>query len=363
MNILIDIGHPAHVHMFRCFAHEMEARGHKVLFTSRDKEFEIQLLQKEGFDFVNLGKKHTSVIGKSIDLLRFDWKVWCIARRFKADIYLSHGSITASHVAWLMRKVNIAFEDTYNKEQVRLYKPFTKVIFTAKYPNPLADYSKTIAYAGYHELMYLHPNRFTPDPSILEELGIEEGEKYVILRFVAWQASHDRGHKGMSYKNKLEAIKQFSKYAKVFITSEKTLPKEFEPYRIAIHPERMHHAMAYASLLFGESSTMIMEAGVLGVPGIYFNVEGIRYTEDVEKKYQLNFNYPDYSEKSQQDAIAKGVEILQSGEEQVKQNQQNQRRLLYEHIDVTAFLVWFVENYPESKHIMKEKPEYQYRFR
>jgi len=27
------------------------------------------------------------------------------------------------------------------------------------------------------------------------------------------------------------------------------------------------------------------------------------------------------------------------------------------------FLVWFIENYPESNKIMKENPDYQYNFR
>jgi len=36
----IDIGHPAHVHVTKHFAHEMEQRGHQVLFTCRQKEFE-----------------------------------------------------------------------------------------------------------------------------------------------------------------------------------------------------------------------------------------------------------------------------------------------------------------------------------
>ena len=45
MRILIDIGHPAHVHIFKNFAHEMEKRGHELLFTCRDKEFEIAPLE------------------------------------------------------------------------------------------------------------------------------------------------------------------------------------------------------------------------------------------------------------------------------------------------------------------------------
>ncbi len=31
-------------------------------------------------------------------------------------------------------------------------------------------------------------------------------------------------------------------------------------------------------------------------------------------------------------------------------------------IDVTAFMVWFIKNYPESKTILDENPDYQYNF-
>lgn len=37
--------------------------------------------------------------------------------------------------------------------------------------------------------------------------------------------------------------------------------------------------------------------------------------------------------------------------------------MLSDKIDVTSFMVWFVENYPESAKIMKENPEYQKRFK
>lgn len=32
-------------------------------------------------------------------------------------------------------------------------------------------------------------------------------------------------------------------------------------------------------------------------------------------------------------------------------------------IDYVAFLTWFIENYPESQKIMKENPDYQWRFK
>jgi len=37
--------------------------------------------------------------------------------------------------------------------------------------------------------------------------------------------------------------------------------------------------------------------------------------------------------------------------------------MLADKINVTSFLTWFIDNYPESKKIMKENPDYQYKFR
>ena len=331
MNILIDIGHPAHVHLFRCFAHDMQARGHKVLFTCRDKEFEIALLEANGFDYVSFGKKYKSILGKLWGMAKFDWKELRTCWRFKPDVLLSHGSMYAAQAAWLYGKPHISFEDTYNFEQIRLYEPFTKAILTADYPHPFVS-KKEVHYAGYHELAYLHPNRFTPDPSVLGELGVREGEKYVLLRFVSWGATHDKGHKGMSMDNKMKAVEEFSKYAKVFISSEKPLPEELQKYKLPTAPERVHDVMAFASMIFGESATMVSEGVVLGVPGVYMDNTGRYYTTEQEKRYGMCWNYTE-SEEDQQRAIAQGVKILSTGVDL-----SGYQRLMQDKIDVTAYL-------------------------
>jgi hypothetical protein len=41
----------------------------------------------------------------------------------------------------------------------------------------------------------------------------------------------------------------------------------------------------------------------------------------------------------------------------------NRERFLQDKIDVTAFMVWFIENYPDSFHTMRKNPDYQYRFK
>lgn len=360
MKILIDIGHPAHVHLFKNLAWILQFKGHDFLFTCRDKESEAHILTAYGFKFTNFGKKYKSAFGKLFGLLKFDLKEIIAAIKFKPDVFISHGSIYAAHTAWLLRKPHISLEDTFNFEQVRLYLPFTKHVLTADYEHPLKS-KKLLKYSGYHELAYLHPNRFTPDKSVLKELGVSENEKYVIIRLVSWSASHDFGHKGISYKNKLKAIKEFQKYAKIFISSEGKLPLELEKYRLKIKPERMHDILAFASLVFGESFTIPAEAAVLGTPSIIIHNNRSYYLHELQEKYSLCFNYSE-SETDQIKAIQKGVELLQtSGLKAIWDK--NRKKMLKEKIDVTAFMVWFIENYPSSASIMKENPDYQYNFK
>ncbi len=360
MKILIDIGHPAHVHLFKNFAHDMQAKGNEILFTCRDKEFEIALLQANGFNFVSFGKKYKSTLGKIYGMLKFDYLMWKVCRKHKPDIFLSHGSPYAAHVAWLIRKLHISFEDTYNMEQIRLYAPFTDVILTGSYDHPKVS-SKEIHYNGYHALSYLHPYRFTPDSSIKHKLGIGVDDKYVLIRFVAWNASHDIGQKGISAQNKINTVLEFAKHAKVFISSEKELPQELEPFRLSTPPEKIHDVIAYSSLVFGESSTMSEEAVILGVPAIYLNNKSTFCTSHFEREYSLMYNLTE-SEKDQKRATEMGIDLLCKTEQ--KEAWIKRRKLMMEDkIDVTAFLVWFIENYPESKRIMKENPDYQYRFK
>ena len=46
-----------------------------------------------------------------------------------------------------------------------------------------------------------------------------------------------------------------------------------------------------------------------------------------------------------------------------KEGRQKRSALLREKIDVTAFFLWFIENYPDSFTLMRESPEIQDRFR
>lgn len=361
MNILIDIAHPAHVHMFRCFAHEMMAKGHAVLFSTRDKEFEIGLLEAEHLPYVNLGKKKNNLISKIGFNILCVCRLLRIARRFHADIFLSHGSVVAANTAWLLRKPAIAFEDTFNMEQVKLYLPFTSVVLTSDYNHPLHS-EKVLKYPGYNELLYMHPNRFQPASreEVTRVLGINPDERYVVMRFVSWHATHDIGHKGISMENKILAVKKISRYAKVFISSENALPAELQQYRLPSAPSYIGHVMAHAALVFGESATMVSESAMLGVPGIYIDNTGRYYTRDLQEKYGLCFCYSESAE-DQLAAIDKAVELLAEDPKKLAETMRaKSRQLLNDKIDVTALLTWFIEHYPQSE-TMAKSPDFDWK--
>jgi predicted glycosyltransferase len=78
-------------------------------------------------------------------------------------------------------------------------------------------------------------------------------------------------HKGFSKAAKTELVSALAEQGEVYITSESELPPEFEPYRLPIPPEEIHHLLYYANLYIGDSQTMATEAAVLGTPSIRSN--------------------------------------------------------------------------------------------
>lgn len=342
MKILIDIGHPAHVHLFGPFAQQMIERGHRVLFTCREKEFEIALLKSYGVPYVSFGKKYKSFIGKLVGLIKFDLLAIIQGFRFRPDLLLSHGSPYAAHAAFALRKHHISLEDTGNMEQVRLYLPFTRHVLTSTtFSQELGK--KQLRYPGYHELAYLHPNQFKPDSAIFELLGMEPGEPYCLLRFVAWNASHDRGHKGLTDEQKLLIVERLSKHCKVFISSENKPGGALEKYQIKIPPEKIHHALAFARIYVGESCTMASEAAMLGTPTLL--VSGFprdAFGTLVEQEdFGLMKIYTSFEDKLLKE-IDRFLDLPRT------QFDDSRKKMLSSKIDLTSFMIWFTENYPQS---------------
>ncbi len=344
MKIIIGVGHPKDVHTFKNLYYRLVDRGHQCLVASNDRQHNVELLRHFKMNHTCYSSHAKSLLGKMFSLVIDVCTLMKINVTFRADMFISHSSVSTGLVSFVFRKPHICIEDTFNMEQVRLSMPFTDVVLTGDYEHPSLG-KKELKYPGYHELAYLHPNVFTPDERVLKSLGVCKEEKYVIVRFVAWAATHDIGHKGMSIENKRKLIETLSKQVKVFISSEEDLPDDLKKYQIPIKPEEVHSIMAYASLFVGESSTMATESAVLGVPAVYINDSHLGYIKDLESR-GLIFSYTESLE-DQGSVINNAIDIAKNVDKSVYKA--IAERMLKDKIDVTAFLDWFVSNYPSSK--------------
>lgn len=374
MNILIDIVHPAHVHLVRNFYHEMLGRGHKVVVTCKDIPSARQLLEMYHIPYIYLGAKKDNIVLKALEQLWFNLRLLRIARREGCTLAFG-SSITLAHIAALSKwslfrkRINAILLDDDDDEVEPLY---------AKYGHPYADVvlspmetpratKKVVYYPAYHELAYLHPKRFVPDASVLNDAGIryernEKGEvvnvePYFVMRFNAFKAHHDVGVVGLTIENKRRMVKLLSQHGKVFITTERNIDEEFLPYQLRVPQDKVHSLLYYATMFVGDSQTMTSEAAVLGTPSIRCNtfVGRIHYLEEEENRYRLTYGFkPDASEAM----FEKVEELLAMGGAELKA-EWNKRRavLLNEKIDYTAFQVWFVENWPKSGEEMKAAPK------
>jgi uncharacterized protein len=355
MKILIDINHPAHVHYFRNFILDMQKKGHKFLITATEKEMTYQLLKNYQFDFVRLGAHGNTVIKKIINLPVSDYHMFLAARKFQPDLFLGFGSIRAAHTATILRKPCISFDDTEDSiGQIRLYRPFVECICTPScFQTPLGN--KQVLFNGYMDLAYLHPNHFTPDPSVLDDLDLVKNERFIIVRFIAWAASHDLRLKGVN--NPVKMVKELEKYGRVFVSSEKTTDKKLDDYKLNIAPEKFHSLLSFAQLYIGEGGTITTEAAILGTPAIHIESDargiatGYRSGnfQELRDKYGLMFFYAD-----EQEALAKAVEILNNPNSK-SEWQKKRETFLNDKIDVAAWMTDFIENYPESFYQYKHK--------
>jgi len=339
MKVLIDIGHPAHVHFFKNAIWKLQSKGHEVIITTRDKEVTLDLLNAYGFEYHNFGKNRKGLINKAIGMVITDFQLYKVAKNFNPDVLTGIHNPYVAHIGKLLKKPSLIFTDTeHAKLANRLTFPFATTIYTPScFKGDLGP--KHIRYDGYHELAYLHPDYFTPDPSVLDELELKEYERFIILRFVAWDASHDVGHKGISMEVRRRFVTELEKYGRVLITSESELPAEFESYRIKVAPEKMHDLLYYAALYIGEGGTMATEAGILGTPSIYFSslVGMMGNFETLEDKYGLVYSYSDHPF-----ALKSAINILKISDSKEHWIDKRQR-LLNETIDVTSYIVKRIE--------------------
>lgn len=331
MNVLIDINHPGQVHLFIPIAQRLIREGGNVLLTARDKDVTRNLLESGTLPYVICSSRKGGVLSLLLELATKTHGIIRQGKLFKPDVILSLGSPPAAWASRWLGIPHIALEDTeHSTEQSLLYLPFTKYVLTSTaFRRNLGK--KQIRYKGFHELAYLHPQKFTPDKKVIEPLGLSSDRPYSVVRFVSWQASHDMGHQGISFEDKEILIERLSVYGNVVLTSEAPLPSALLAKCTNIPPNTVHHVLAFARLYVGEGATMASEAAMLGVPAIYTNTLSAGTLEEQER-YGLLHREVNFS------SILKLAGQLMQAPDTAMTYQQRRQRMLSDVEDLTDII-------------------------
>jgi predicted glycosyltransferase len=365
MHVLFYLGHPAHFHLFKNLIKELKRRNHKISILIKKKDVLEKLLIEESFYYKNIlpeGRKDDK-ISVGLGLLKRDYRMFFYCLKNRPNLMVGT-SPEITHVGKLLNIYSVVVNED-DAEQVPFFAKMAYPLAT----NILVPLScstgkwkeKTIFYDGYHELAYLHPKYFTPSFEKIKELFKGGDSRFFILRFAKLSAHHDTGKTGITTEVAQKIIEKLKPFGEIYITSERELEPQFEKYRIPINPRDMHDALFFTDLFIGDSQTMAAEAAVLGTPSIRFNdfVGKLGYLEELEVKYGLTYGI----KTNEPDKLFNKIDELVSIKSLKNEFNKRKQKMLSDKIDVTEFMLWLFENYPNSLKIIEKDAEYQYNFK
>ncbi len=364
MNYLFFFVHPSKFHVFKKTINHLKNNGHNVEILITSKDVLEELVKNEGWNYTNIfpeGRKFKNVspyISAGVNFFRTIFRLYKYCRNKKYDLFITDDLLV--YIGKLRKIPTIAFTD----DDITIVKQFSIILKFANYIlaptiTNLGKYNKKkIAFDGYKELAYLHPNQFTPNLELVKNIIPEKD--FFILRLVSLTAYHDVGKSGINKEKAIKIINLLGHYGKVYISAERELSAELEEFRLKIEPHQLKDVLSQAKVYIGDSQTMSSEAAVMGVPSFRLNdfVGKIGVMDEKDDVYKLSKSYKttEFSE------LLKDLESSLKGDDFSLKIKENQKKMLSEKVDLTSFMIWLLENYPDSIKTIEKSPSYQQKF-
>ena len=364
-NIAVFLGHPAHFYMLRHTAQQLIQKGYNVSFVIKKKDILQSLLDKAGYSYTLIrGERGNNFIDLVKSVLFMEFRLCVFLYKNKIDLLVGSTLSFASRMIMRVPTITLSEDDWYVvPKYAKMVYPFASVIISP-FVCDIGHWTyKKNGYAGFQKLTYLHPNYFTPDKNIVEKYFSVEQSPYYIIRFAKLTAHHDEGIKGFNTEVARKVINMLKEKGRVFITSEDTIPQEFEQYQLRINPLDIHHILAFASLYIGDSQSMAVEACMLGTPCLRFNdfvgEKKISVLEELEHVYHLTNGI----HSSDAEKLYNKIEEILALPNAQEIYQERREKMLADKIDVTKYWTWFLENYPQSAVQYDENDEFWNQFK
>lgn len=361
---LFYFGHPAQYLFLRAAIKNLLVQGHQVTILIKTKDVLEDLIKNDGLAYQNIlqvqrGKSRFAIL---ISLFKRMMTILPVIFKFKPDLMVGSDATIAIIGYFLQIKRIMITEDDYEviKQLAYMTFPFTETILCPAVCWVGPYNKKKVGYNGYMKLGYLHPDVFKSNPKILEKYNLSD--QFVLIRLARLTAHHDFGVKGISLLVLDEIIKKCEeKGLNVHISSEGEIENKYKGYQLPIEPTDMHHVLSFASMLISDSQSMSVEAAMLGVPSIRFSdfAGRISVLEELEFKYKLTFGI----KPSDQLKLYNKIDELLEDANLKMTFAFRQKKMLDDKINVTSFLTWFLQDYPESKNKMQKNPSFQLTFK
>lgn len=328
--------HPAQLWLMNALAKAL-AEHVDVLWVLRDKDGLKDIADLLGLEYETLSNAGKGLTGNALEFLGATYSAFRIQARNRVDLWFT--KYGPGNIVGYLASGSLSFNDD-DADVVPLIAwtsyPFAKKV-VVPYSTRMGYFErKACRYRSFHELFYLHPNRFTPDATLVPELfDTSDPRPFGLIRLSALTAHHDLGIRGISEDIVHKVVRLFSDTHRVYISSEKPLPKSLSHLQLRLKPHVIHHALASADFFVGDSQTMTAESAVLGTPAFRISdfVGRLSYLDDLES-FGLAFGFkPDEGER-----LCRTLEQEILCSDSVSRFAERRTKLLTETIDPVPFV-------------------------
>jgi predicted glycosyltransferase len=280
VRVWIDLSNSPHPILFEPIVDELRAAGNEVVLTARDHAQTVALAAERWPEVRVIGarspkgrsRKARAVAARAAELWRF-------GRGERIDVAVSHNSYAQAVAARALRIPCVtAMDYEYQPANHIAFRFADRVVVPEDFPDRMLRLSgararKVWRYSGFKEEVYLH--RFKPDPSVLDELGLERGEPFFVGRpSPAGAAYHQFENPRFDAALAQVLGREDARVVLLPRRPEDVRAYDGVPPERRIVPERAvdtRSLLHYARALLGAGGTMNREAALLGTPvfGMY----------------------------------------------------------------------------------------------
>jgi len=283
--VWFDVNTPKQSLLMDSIAKEMEARGLRSLFTTRQYEYTTSLLEKLGRSHVVLGQhgggtlegKLRTALDRMTRLLEH-----LTAQPSLPALSVHFASPDAARVAFGLGLPSFCLNDTPHSSATNRLCGSLASYYIIPSPLPIALYhsygvpeDRLLTYKGVDEVQWL--KTFVPDPEVPRSIGLTVDESFVIMRPEETEAGYlitALRRPSTTFVRVLKALEKNYDGKVVFFPRyswQADIAKQLCSRIILPQDSVIGSSLAwYADLVVTGGGTMAREAALLGVPGISY---------------------------------------------------------------------------------------------